>query len=115
METTQDKNNAALLLRLPEDLKAALQRQATLSGRRITSEINTRLRQSLERDKETLKEMFAAVIPPDPAEPLVYPKSQATAHHIKAYTGTSDLDQAMLKVFHALPVEKQLSLLTLLK
>ncbi len=40
-------NNSALLLRLPEELKAALQKQAFANGRRITAEINTRLRESL--------------------------------------------------------------------
>ena len=114
-----DKNNASILLRLPEDLKAALQRQAYANGRRITSEINTRLRDSL-------KPATAPGIAPAPTDGKVLPPTYLEAHHVTvAKTGTpgaqengltlSATDHAMLQVFHSLPVEKQLALLSLFK
>jgi len=105
MEKT-NKNNAALLLRLPEELKAELQRQANRSGRRITAEINTRLRESLEPRN-------VSALPPSYQTPTT-----STAHVIndKGPAGAlSDTDRAMLQVFHALPVEKQLALLSLFR
>lgn len=108
-----EKNNAALLLRLPDDLKATLQREAIKNGRRITSEINTRLRESLQA----------------PSHPGIAPRpTPSAAHYAKdghtpiqplttgLSTGPATLhptEQSMLQIFRALPAQKQLALLSL--
>lgn len=100
-----NENDAALLLRLPADLKAELQREADLSGRRITAEVNFRLRESLKkrgslgtfdggRDQRAVHE-----------EPGEYPSK----------VETTSTERAMLQVFRSLPPEKQLALLSLFK
>ena len=104
--SANETNNATLMIRLPSELKAELMKVAALNGRRITTEINLRLRNSLNTPEPG--------IAPGPHS---YPKQpMATVMHTNdpSHANTA-LDQAMLKVFHALPVEKQLSLLTLLK
>lgn len=93
--TSQQTNDATLMIRLPSELKAELMKAAALNGRRITTEINIRLKASLNT--------------PQPSNaPLVTVLHTGDATH-------NGLEQAMLKAFQALPVEKQLSLLTLLK
>lgn len=114
-----ERNDASILLRLPEELKIALQKQAYANGRRITAEINTRLRESLEpKHGPTLttiltREQVAKALP-----------ASYTAVHTPVLNHTndngpapvlSDLDRAMLTVFHQLPVEKQLALLSLFR
>ena len=104
-----DKNNAAILLRLPEDMKEALQKQANINGRRITAEINTRLKVSLAAHGPTLQGILAREAFPSP----VHKVEQERAPY---GNGTiSELDKAMLAVFRAMPVEKQLALLSLFK
>lgn len=112
--SAEEANNATLMIRLPSELKAELMKQAALNGRRITTEINMRLRVSLGGKGPTLQSILAreaeakaAAYRGDPEEDL--PASDSAA------VPTSNLDQAMLKVFHALPVEKQLALLSLFK
>lgn len=114
MEPT-DKNNASILLRLPEDLKAALQREAFASGRRITSEINTRLRDSL-------KKPTPGIAPSAPTSGTKLPPSYTAGHAPALVTNDngpasalSGTDQAMLQIFRAMPPEKQLALLSLFK
>jgi hypothetical protein len=107
-----DKNNAAMLLRLPEELKAELQRQANRNGRRITSEINTRLRESL-RQAEPQPSQAGSALPPSYAQ-----QHTATVQNINEKgpaSALSDTDQDMLAVFRALPVEKQRALLSLFR
>jgi hypothetical protein len=113
----QTKNNDALLLRLPAELKAELQRQANINGRRITAEINTRLRASLDQNVASSPVLAAAELS------LRLPKRYTDPHaativHAKCNGpdyALTDIDQAMLDVFHALPVEKQLALLSLFR
>lgn len=99
MSTTT--NDATILLRLPADLKAELLRAAAVSGRRITAEVNTRLRQSFE------------------AAPSNYGPTHLSTHHSAQEKSPADLltetDRAMLAVFRRMPVEKQLALLSLFK
>lgn len=116
MEKTQ-KNNDALLLRLPAELKADLQKQADANGRRITAEINTRLRVSLAAHGPTLqgilaREADAKKLPPSYT---AGPTPALTANDNGPAPALSSLDRAMLDVFHAMPVEKQLALLSLFK
>jgi hypothetical protein len=112
-----ERNNDAILLRLPSDLKEELQKQANLNGRRITAEINTRLKISLGAQGPTLQAILAreeaartapGIAPSAPNTPhTTGPQGQAV--HLSSH------DMAMLRVFHALPVEKQLALLSLFK
>lgn len=107
-----DKNNAAILLRLPEDMKEELQKQANINGRRITAEINTRLKISLAAKGPTLQGILAREAFGDntPTPPL-------TAEDPRASYGNqlSDIDKAILAVVRAMPPEKQLALLSLFK
>lgn len=109
-----EKNNDALLLRLPAELKAELQRQADQNGRRITAEINTRLRISLAAQGPTLqgilaREAFAGTAPGiAPSNP---PGTGPADQPVKL----SDVDMEMLRIFHALPIHKQLALVSLFK
>lgn len=100
------ETHSPVLVRMTNELKAQLQRSAVAHGKTLTAEIIQRLLDSFSQAEQ-------GVAP----GPHSYPKQpMATVMHTNdpghASTG---LDQAMLKVFNALPVEKQLSLLTLLK
>ena len=96
-----------LLLRLPTQLKADLQRHATAQGRKLTQEVVIRLKASLDKTTEQ-------GIAPSSTNYPVHPLATVLHTNEPGHANTS-LDQAMLKVFRALPVEKQLALLTLLK
>ena len=112
-----DKNDDAILLRLPAHLKEALQRRAMNNGRRITSEINTRLQKSL--DAEVIQTNLGPQTFTHPLTTSYKPQPDQTQAVIARDSGSaqslSDLDRAMLKVFHSLPPEKQLALLSLFK
>ena len=100
------------VLRLHPDVRAKLMRIATTNGRSLSKEIETRLR-------ESLKDTPAPGIAPGTLS-ITYPTAhQPAANHTgefdKSTSPPSDLDRAMLHVFHALPVEKQLALLSLFK
>jgi hypothetical protein len=111
-----EKETTQLLLRMPVDLKAELQVHADAQGRKLTQEINIRLRNSLPAKGPTLQGILAREAQD---KTFSYPSGpQATAHHINdngPASALSDTDQAMLQVFRALPVEKQLALLSLFR
>jgi len=81
------------ILKLPDDLRAELQREAFASNRTLTAEITMRLR-------ATMKE------PSSQALRLAEPAPQS---------GLSELDAKMLEVFRRMSPEKQLALLSLFK
>ncbi len=116
-----EKNNDALLLRLPAELKAELQRQADANGRRITAEINTRLRISLGGKGPTLQGILAreaerkGTISNPPPSYTAGPTPALTTNDNGPAPAHTDLDRAMLDVFRKMPVEKQLALLSLFK
>lgn len=105
-----------LLLRLPTQLKADLQRHATAQGRKLTQEVVIRLTASLAMAAEqgvapislnyASRPMATVMHTNDPAHGTQH---ASLDHHVTA------IDAAMLKMFKAMPHEKQLSLLTLLK
>lgn len=125
----QDRNDDAILLRLPKELKEELQKQAHLNGRRITAEINTRLRVSLAARGPTLQGILAREAFPNQADPSDATTRLSTAHGDDLpYNGTSEgtpgyvnretlhaTDAAMLDIWRALPTEKKLALLSLLR
>lgn len=99
-------SDAQLLLRLPQSLKDALQREAAIQGRTLTAEVNLRLKGSLE------------TLPPS------YTEGNHTTARGSAPTSKDvgpseqplpDTERAMLNVFRRLPPEKQLALLSLFK
>lgn len=100
------KRSPRFLLLMPDEMRAEIARCAAAAGRTLTAEINLRLQDSLHTPQPGIA-----------PSPHSYPKQpMATVMHTNDPSHASTaLDQAMLKVFHALPVEKQLSLLTLLK
>lgn len=101
-----EMNDATLMIRLPTELKAELMRQAARNGRRITAEINWRLKRSLE----------AATDQPAP-NPYTAPNTPTVAFtNDNGPAGAiSDTDRAMLEIFRKLPVDKQLALLSLFR
>ena len=79
-----------MLVRLPSDLKFALQREAFAHGRRITAEINMRLRDS-----------FVGGVPVPGAKPA------------KAAAGAEAEEEQLLKAFRKLSPELRAALLAL--
>jgi len=101
MVTTETKDSS-MLIRIPAQLKADLHREAATHGRSLTSEINTRLKASL--------------------QPATHPEPTHTQHQAKepgaswpAVSPLSDAERVLLSIFKRLSPEKQLALLSLLK
>ena len=86
---------------MPDELRTSIERAAFSNGRTVTKEINIRLEHSLEQAKA----------------PGIAPVPHKVEQERAPYgNGTiSELDKAMLAVFRAMPVEKQLALLSLFK
>lgn len=97
---------------MPDDVRAAIERAAFVSGRTLTAEINMRLEASLRAEAETQTQT---------AKPLASytapntPTVLHTANDKGPASTLSGTDQAMLDVFRALPPEKQLALLSLFR
>lgn len=97
---------------MPDDVRAAIERAAFVSGRTLTAEINMRLEASLRSEAEAQ---------PQSTKPLAsYTSPTApTVRHTTNDKGPastlSGTDQAMLEVFRSLPPEKQLALLSLFR
>lgn len=94
-----------VLIRMSLDLKERLQREAFANGRKLTSEVNMRLEESL-KEAPAPKLVYSATPRPDAAH---HANDNGPAHPL------SGIDQAMLDVFRRLPAEKQLALLSLFR
>lgn len=121
------------ILRLHPDLREALVKLAEGNNRSLTKEISERLKNSLPAHGPTMQKWLAKDInnqaPADDApagEPGIAPgalppsytagpTAGLTANDNGPAPALSSLDRAMLDVFHAMPVEKQLALLSLFK
>lgn len=91
-------------LRLHPDMRAALEREAQINRRTLSSEIMARLRASLEEGPARLPNVVRA------EEPV------PTGFQIGARTQQlSDHQRMLLAAYEVLPPEKQLALLTFLK
>lgn len=101
-----EKNDSAILLRLPGELKAALLQQAAVNGRRITAEINIRLRDSL-KPQAPAAGALQYPVGTSPRPSLVEEKTRDLRN--------SELEEAILSVIRGMPPEKQLAFLTLFK
>lgn len=107
---TTTTNDATILLRLPADLKAALTRAAAANGRRITSEVNLRLKASFDAPQDTYPSSAPTVLSTAHAAPIgIEAKDKSPADLL------TELDRAMLGVFRRMPPEKQLALLSLFR
>lgn len=117
---SMEQEQTQLLLRLPVKLKADLQAEADRQGRKLTQEINIRLRVSLGAKGPTFQTILAreAFGGSDTTAPSIAPSAPQTQHTTGPQgqaVHLSEHDMAMLRVFHAMPVEKQLALLSLFK
>ncbi len=93
------RETAPFGVRMPDELKEALQREAKINGRSLNQEIVARLRSSLE-------------------QPVRVPTNGYTVHQggQQGYSeGMSDAERQMVAVFRRMPPEKQLALLSLFK
>lgn len=102
---TESENYTNVLVRMPVELKDALQREATATARKLTAEINVRLQQSLEA--KSTPGIGAT------AKPAV--KKNAQSAEVAGAVNAQHTEAAMLELFRTLPPEKQLALLTLFK
>ena len=105
------------VLRIHPDLRGELIRLAAANGRSLTKEISSRLSDSL--TPNDLPSRLAQAIDLGRHLPASYttPNASATypANEQSPAVALTDIDRAMLAVFHALPPEKQLALLSLFR
>ena len=86
------------LLRLPQELRNELQREAGLNGRSVNSEILSRLQLSLSQQARLMKKGYRIE---DPAR--------------SEYAAMNDTERTLLGVIKKLSPEKQLALISLFK
>lgn len=107
-ETYKARDVQPTVLRLHPDLRTELMRIAAVNGRSLSKEIANRL-------KESLKPPEPGIAPSPISYPPVHTSNGAPAKTESPAYVVTNLDQAMLAIFHAMPVEKQLALLSLFK
>lgn len=91
-----------VLVRMTNEMKALLQKEALVHDVSLTKEITNKLQASLK---------MAAYAQAEIKPPLTAEQPRASYGN----TGLSEVDKAMLAVFRAMPVDKQLALLSLFK
>lgn len=97
---------APTTIRIPPDLRDALQREANINGKTLSSEIVERLRLSLEVPPVSLAVSLnrgASVLP------------QGKDAEIRRAQQVTDAQRMLLSLFDAMPPDKQLALLTVLR
>lgn len=108
------ETHVPVLVRMTIEQKDQLVAEAKKRSRTLTGEINERLRISLAAQGPTLqgilaREAFAGTAPGiAPSNP---PGTGPADQPVKL----SDVDMEMLRIFHALPIHKQLALVSLFK
>lgn len=116
--TQATKRSPRFLLLMPDDIRYEIERSAIANGRTLTKEINLRLRDSL-NPNATLPSRLAQAIDLGRRPPLSYTDQPTaivgTAKDNGPANALTDIDRAMLVVFHNLPPEKQLALLSLFR
>lgn len=115
------ETHAAVLVRMPIAQKEQLQKSAQVNARTLTGEINARLKTSLAAQGPTLQ----GILSREAFGTTPYPTGSAQVHHTNNVNpapndngpaaAITDIDRAMLDVFHTLPPEKQLALLSLFR
>lgn len=101
MHDTPKKRPPRFILAMPDELRREIERAAISVGRTVTAEINFRLQRSLEFDRADTSH--------------IRPFDEGDRPEAVNGVALSATDHAMLAVFHKLPVEKQLALLSLFK
>ncbi len=101
MHDTPKKRPPRFILAMPDELRREIERAAISVGRTVTAEINLRLQRSLDMDVVEASH--------------IRPAGGEAAPGAENGLMLSATDHAMLAVFHKLPVEKQLALLSLFK
>jgi hypothetical protein len=96
---TKVSDIAPTTLRLPPDVRDGLVREATLSNRSLSQEITYRLQRSLQAQRGA-QGAFEAREPEAPAS---------------GYAALADEQRLLLALYGALPPDKQLALVTLLR
>ncbi len=104
------------VLRLHPELRDELIRVAEKNNRSLTKEISARLQVSLAAQGPTLqailaREAFASTPGIAPSAFITPPSTGPDGQAVKL----SDVDMEMLRIFHALPIHKQLALVSLFK
>jgi len=103
------------------ELKDSLEGFAKKNTRSLTKEINERLRVSLGAQGPTMqgilaREAFGSAKAEEPTAPGIAPSAPTLTTSPQGQSvNLSEHDMAMLRIFHALSVEKQLALLSLFK
>ncbi len=109
------------VLRMHPDLRVALMRLAKINGRSLSKEIETRLRESLDREAE---ETVAGATAGNKKANALQINYAPVGHITPANAETPNLnnrlvltpsDHAMLEIFRGMPYDKQLALLSLFK
>lgn len=120
--TENQKRTPRFLLLMPEEIREGIELAAKKNNRTLTKEINTRLRVSLAAHGPTLQGILSreafGVRAEEPTAPGIAPSAPNTPHTTGPQgqaVHLSEVDMAMFRVFHAMPVEKQLALLSLFK
>lgn len=103
------ETHSPVLVRMTNDLKQELQRQAAINGRTLTGEINDRLRQ-------TLGMLDATSDKKKPAKPTGE-GGLKVGEHVNEWGGVShtETERVLLALYKRLSPEKQLAVLSLLK
>ncbi len=115
--TENSKRTPRFLLLMPEEIREGIELAAKKNNRTLTKEINTRLRISIAAQGPTFqailaREAFADKTPGiAPSAPITPPSTGPDGQPVKL----SDVDMEMLRIFHALPIHKQLALVSLFK
>ena len=100
--------HSPVLVRMTQELKAKLQREAAVHGRTLTGEINQRL-------MESFKAQLTVVAPSVQPYNLKRTTTKVKANDYAPDYSISEIERAMLSIFKAMPVEKQLALVSLFK
>lgn len=98
-EETGPKRPGRVLISMPDDVRAALQKEAFTHSRTLTAEINMRLRASLRYPADQLA--------PNGHRVMESPKGVGN--------GLDEIETSLRTSFRKLPLEKKLALLALLK
>lgn len=90
-----EKSYSQVLLRMPSELKAALEAESTVNSRSLTAECNVRLQASFGRKHS--------------------PAAMAAEAEARYRQGLNEAERALLDLYRAMRVEQQLALITVLK
>lgn len=110
-------DSKATVLRLNPKLREYLQRAAAINGRSLSKEINTRLIAAVNAEKQRDQRDVSGL--PDVSDLPPFLRPAITSGDVVQQTpppySATEFEQALLDLFRAMPTEKKLALLTVLK